>query len=127
MPKNRCPVCFSRAIAYGIAPTSTNVLIHCNLCNFRDVVFYGDSRREAHSWYAARFVLRRYSVSRQEGRLGCCLRRLWSFQRCESPTPEWDGVVLLPLVRPRMGGVRRSLRISGVAYSQFVLKQWFSQ
>lgn len=48
-----CPVCASRNTAVGIAPDSTNVSLICNSCNYRDVIFYGDSRKEAYDYWLA--------------------------------------------------------------------------
>lgn len=90
MSKNLCPSCASRNTTVGIAPDSTNVSLLCNTCNFRDVVYYGDSRQDAYRYWqlchppramrdrATRFRVRRFVPAmrafqnpryRQKGRL----------------------------------------------------------
>lgn len=51
MPRNCCPACGSHNTAVGIAGDSTNVAIVCNSCNFRDVLYFGDSRQDAYRFW----------------------------------------------------------------------------
>lgn len=66
-----CPVCVSANTAIGIAPGSTNVSQICNACNFRDVIYYGNSLADAFRWFKIAIAPRstrpkcsRYSVRR---------------------------------------------------------------
>jgi len=45
-----CPCCTSSNVAVGISSHSNNVVQFCNDCNFRDVIFYADSGKQAESY-----------------------------------------------------------------------------
>lgn len=96
MPKfSKCPVCESASIAIAIAPASTNVSLFCNVCNFRDVIFYGDSFRQAAEFHKSIFAPpkrnrrgMRYTISRQ-------LSTMRTFENCGTPKTRWRKGILL--------------------------------
>lgn len=96
MPKiSRCPVCESTSIAIAIAPASTNVSLFCNVCNFRDVIFYGESFRQAVEFHKSIFAQpkrdrrgMRYAVSRH-------LPPVRAFENFGTPKTRWRKGVLM--------------------------------
>lgn len=127
MPKYRCPVCSSRNIAIGVAAFSTNVSFVCNYCNFREILSAEESHHEAIKFCSKLFVPRRYKVERRYSATGYSLFRLWAVERRKGESPGWNGLVLLPLVRERMGGIRQSLKIDGRRYAEFIVSEFCKQ
>lgn len=138
MPKKRCPVCDSANTAIGVAEWSSNVSLICNACNYRGILFYGESRFDAHRYCDEissahrrqisrrdrRAKSRRFRVDATHGSLGVSLSRLWAFERRNREISQRCGLALLPLVRERVGGLGRSLRYPGLEFATLVATEF---
>jgi hypothetical protein len=107
VPENCCPSCGSTNIAVGIAPDSTNVSLTCNYCNFRDVVYWGDSRKDAYDWFVSKrsAIARGFDLQRADYRIK--VSRLRKSQRCQSKKSRRCNLVLLPFLRKRVDKFER--------------------
>lgn len=102
MNTHRCPVCTSRNTTLGIPEWSTNVVLHCNFCNFRDVFFYGDSRDEADKYLLAVSGPRHIRVRLRVDRLWPSVSRVQIVQHRRGEAPRRYRLAFLPLMRSRV-------------------------
>ncbi len=101
MPKIVCPVCCSANASIGVREFSTNAAIVCNSCNFADIVFYGESYREAIDYCEAIFARRRrHSCVRFKSRRK--VPQLRFFQHRQGVSAVRKLLVFLPFLWSRM-------------------------
>lgn len=99
----RCQSCLSTNTVVGIAPDSTNVSFICNHCNFRDVIFYGDSRSAAFIFWRAIALgrSRKPSRLRRRARVGLFYVRFAS--RESAKECRWNVALLVQRLWKRVG------------------------
>jgi len=97
-----CSVCLSSNVGFGLQEFSSNVSLVCNVCNFRDIVFCGDSRSEAIIFWKSVVARRRLPIARRSRLVSAMLPSVWFSESYESEGRDWVFLVALPKVFQRV-------------------------